>query len=77
MNYQSKYSLTNSDIFEPVHRLKSIKLKWMWNKTYQEIYDTAEALKEKDVSMKFCDEKSPYTWRWMHEELALELVLYR
>ena len=44
---------------EPLRRLTSVKTKYTLNKTYQELYNKAEALIRRDACMEFSNEKYP------------------
>ena len=56
INYQGKFSPGTVSACEPLQKLTSSRAAWMWNASYQTIYDKAKCLIEADVCMKFYDE---------------------
>ena len=47
------------EVRKPVQRLTSVKVEWMWNRAYQEIYERAKSLVKEDTSMKYYDVRKP------------------
>ena len=40
VNYLSKFSPMTAEICKPPRRMTSVNVTWMWNESYQEIYES-------------------------------------
>ena len=52
INYLSKFSPSTATICEPLQKLTSSRAVWMWNTSYQGIYDKTKSLIKADACMK-------------------------
>ena len=59
ISYLSKYSPAIAKICEPLKRLTSVKVNWIWNKTYDEVFNKAKTFIKKDVSMNVINKTEP------------------
>ena len=59
INYLSKFSPSTATISEPLRKLTSSRAMWMWNVSYQALYDKTKSLIKADVCMKFYNETKP------------------
>ena len=59
INYLGKFFPSTTDTYEPLRKLMSIKTKWIWNATYQKMFNKAKAIIKEDVCMKFYNETKP------------------
>ena len=59
INYLSKFSPSTTSICEPLQKLTSNRAVWIWNASYQAIYNKAKSLIKADICMKFYDEIKP------------------
>ena len=57
MNYLGKIFPAALEVCEPLRKLTSSKSEWMWNNTYQQLFDKAKAIIIKDATTKFFNEK--------------------
>ena len=48
MNYLSKLSQATTEVNEPPCKLRSVKTEWIWNKSYQDLFEGAKSLVRKD-----------------------------
>ena len=48
-----------ASIYEPLQKLMSSRAVWMWNISYQAMYDKTKSLRKADVCMKFYNETKP------------------
>ena len=53
INYLSKFSPITACICDPLHNLTSSRAVWMWNASYQALYEKTKLLIKDDVCMKF------------------------
>ena len=61
INYLGKFSAGTADVCNPLHKLKTSKVKWSWNALYQLLFNRANLLIKSDMCMKFYDyTKPPY-----------------
>ena len=56
INYLSKYSPSTAGVCEPLWKLMSSRAVWMWNASYQAMYDKRKSLIKTEVCIKFYDE---------------------
>ena len=59
LSYLSTFSPVNAEVCGPSCKLTSIKTKWTWNRTYQDICEQAKAFIKRDECMKFYDVARP------------------
>ena len=59
ISYLGRFSPSTVTVCEPLHKLKSSKVVWTWNASYQTIYDKAKLIIKADACMKFYDENEP------------------
>ena len=59
INYLSKFPPSTADIYEALRQLTSVETEWIWNATYQKLFDRAKSIIKADAYMKFCDETKP------------------
>ena len=57
MNYLARFSLSTTEVCEPLQKLTSSNYKWTWNSTYQNLYDKANNIIKKNETMAFYNEK--------------------
>ena len=55
INYLGKFSPGTAEVCEPLQKLTSCKLMWMWNVTYQQLFINAKSIIKADICMKFYD----------------------
>ena len=53
INYLGKFSPGTAEVCEPLWKLTSSKMKWIWNASYQQLFEKAKSLIKADVCMKF------------------------
>ena len=57
MKYLRKFLLLTADVCETLQKLTSMTIEWMWNNTYQKLYERAVSTIWKDASMSIYNEK--------------------
>ena len=50
INYLSKFSPHTADVFEPIRLLTSSKTEWVWNATYQKLFEKAKSIITEDAT---------------------------
>ena len=56
INYLNRFSPGTSEACEPLRKLISSKAIWMWNASYQQLFDKAKSLIKVEMCMKFYDD---------------------
>ena len=59
INYLGKFSTGTAEVCKPLQKLTSSRTMWMWNASYQQLFDKAKSLLKAEVSMKFYDDTKP------------------
>ena len=59
INYLNKFSPGTSEPCEPLRKLTSSKATWMWNASYQQLFNKAKSLIKAEMCMKFYDDTKP------------------
>ena len=59
INYLSKFSPSTASMCETLQKLMSSRAVWMWNMSYQALYDKNKIFNKANVYMKFYDETKP------------------
>ena len=59
INYLGKFSPGTADVSDPLHKLTSSNLTWIWNVSYQSLFNKAKLLIKCDMCMKFYDGTKP------------------
>ena len=59
INYLNKFSPGASEACELLRKLMSCKATWMWNASYQQLFDKAKSLIKVEMCMKFYDDTKP------------------
>ena len=59
INYLNKLSPGMSEACKPLRKLTSSNLTWMWNASYQKLFDKAKSLIKAEMCMKFYDYTKP------------------
>ena len=55
INYLGKFSPGMAEVCEPLQKLTSSKMTWIWNTSYQQLFPKAKSLIKAEVCMKFYD----------------------
>ena len=55
INYLGKFSPRTVEVCELLRKLTSFKAEWMWNATYQKMFEETKAVIKEDACMKFYD----------------------
>ena len=66
-----KFSPVTADVCEPLKKLTSVRIDWVWNRMYQDLYDKAKMIIMKDACMKCYNASRP----WYLETDALGVSL--
>ena len=53
MSYLEKVSPVTMEVYKPLRKLTSSKSEWMWNSSYQHLYDKAKAIIKNNATMTF------------------------
>ena len=56
IKYLNKFSPGTSEACKPLRKLTSSKATWMWNSSYQQLFDKAKSLIKVEMCMKFYDD---------------------
>ena len=56
LNYLNKFSPGTPQACKLLRKLMSSKAMWMWNASYQQLFDKAKSLIKVEMCMKFCDD---------------------
>ena len=56
ISYLNKFSPGTSEACELLRKLMSSKATWMWNTSYQQLFDKAKSLIKAEMCMKFYDD---------------------
>ena len=56
INYLGKFSPGTAEVCDPLQKLTSSRTMWMWNASYQQLFDKAKLLVKVEVCMKFYDD---------------------
>ena len=56
INYLNKFSVGTSEACELLRKLMSSKATWMWNASYQQLFNKAKSLIKAEMCMKFYDD---------------------
>ena len=59
INYLGKFSLGTAEVCNPLQKLTLSRTMWMWNASYQQLFDKAKSLIQVEVCMKFYDDTKP------------------
>ena len=59
IDYLGKFSPGTADVCDPLQKLTSSRMMWMWNASYQQLFDKAKSLIKAEVCMKFYDDTKP------------------
>ena len=59
INYLDEFSPSMVEVCESLRKLTSAKTEWMWNATYQKMFDNSKAIIKEDACMEFYDETKP------------------
>ena len=77
MNYLGKFSTISGEVYKPHHRLTSVKAKWTWNRTYEEISKRVKSLVKEDRCMKYNDVRKTLYTETDKSEVGLGATLLR
>ena len=61
IDYLGKFSPGTADVCDPLCKLTLSKVTWMWNTSYQTLFNKAKLLIKSDMCMKFFDDTKPFT----------------
>ena len=59
INYQNKFSPCTSEAYKLLRKLTSSKATWMWNASYQQVFNKAKSLIKVEMCLKFYDDSKP------------------
>ena len=59
INYLSRFSASTASACESLRQLTLSKVEWMWNASYQKLFDKAKWIIKENECMKFYDETQP------------------
>ena len=59
INYLAKFSPSTAAVCDPLHKLRSSKVTWTWNVSYQSLFNKAKLLIKSDMCKKFYDDSKP------------------
>ena len=59
INYLGKFSPGTADVCDPLCKLTSCKVTWIWNASYQSLFNRAKLLIKPDMCMKFYNDTKP------------------
>ena len=59
IKHLNTFSLGTSEAWEPLMKLTSSKATWMWNASYQQLFNKAKSLLKVEMCMKFYDDTKP------------------
>ena len=59
INHLEKFSPGMAEVCDPLWKLTSSRTMWMWNASYQQLFDKAKSLVKAEVYMKFYDNTKP------------------
>ena len=59
INYLGKFSPGTTEVCKPLRKFTSSRMMWIWNASYQQLFDKAKSLIKVKVCMKFYDDTKP------------------
>ena len=59
INYLGKFSPGTADVCDPLYKLTSSKVTWMWNTSYQSLFNKVKLLIKSHMCMEFYDDTKP------------------
>ena len=59
INYLGEFSPGTAEVCDPLQKLTSSRIMWMWNASYQQLFNKVKLLIKAEVSMKFYNDTKP------------------